>query len=65
MGSRESWLETGLVVLGAALLVGLGALMLGRATGSAQQGRRFAQRPPSEGQVPASRHQHISSAAAR
>ncbi len=65
MKDRESWLETGLVLFAGGLLVGLGVLLFGRVSGGAHRARQHGQPAPSAGSVPAHRHQHISSNAAR
>jgi hypothetical protein len=65
MKDRESWLEVGLVLLIGGVLIGVGVLAFGRASGSMQHTAGHAQEPPGEGEVPANRHQHISTVAAR
>jgi hypothetical protein len=62
---REALLEAGLLVFAAGLATAIGTLVGARATGQAQRGSRHAEPPPSVGSIPASRHQHIQSAAPR
>ncbi len=62
---HEAWLEAGLVLFAAGLLVGLGVLAFGKVAGSAEHGAQHARPAPSAGSVPEQRHQHISSNAAR
>jgi hypothetical protein len=57
--------EVGVVVLGLGLLGGLAALLLGRANGDIQRGRRYAEGPPAAGAVANERHQHIGAVSAR
>ncbi len=65
MKNRESWLEVGFALFSAGLLVGLGVLLFGRASGGAHHARGHRQPAPEAGSIPAHRHAHISSNAAR
>jgi hypothetical protein len=61
----ELLLEAGMLAFAAGLAVGLGALLMGRATGNARRAARRAEGPPSWGSVSSQRHQNIATAAAR
>jgi hypothetical protein len=57
---RESLLEAGFIVLAVGFLAGLGLLVGGRLAGGAQRHRRHAEAAPSPGNIPAERHQQLS-----
>ncbi|HEX8938923.1 MAG TPA: hypothetical protein VF763_02070 [Candidatus Limnocylindrales bacterium] len=57
--------EVGLLGMAAALVGAVGALAVGAARGSLTRAGRHAEAPPSRGSVPAERHRHTRSAAAR
>ncbi len=65
MKGKETWLEAGMVLFAAGLLVGLGVLVAGRMSGGAKHAAGHGQPAPAAGSVPTHRHQHISTNAAR
>lgn len=62
---QESWLETGLLVLGIIIAVGMAILAGGRTITARDARLRRQAKEPGRGEVKAERHQHVSSVAAR
>lgn len=58
-------LEAGLLVTGVAILGAAAALLGGRLAGESLCSRRGTEAPPAAGIVPAERHRHVGSVAAR
>lgn len=65
MKNQESMLETGLLLLGIILAIGMAILAGGRTVTSRERRRRQGKRAPARGDIDAERHQHISTVAAR
>ncbi len=61
----ERALEIGVGLVGALLLGGFGLLAIGRVGGDLTRGKRRAEGPPSSGQVPSERHQHVGTSSPR
>jgi len=56
----ETVLEAGLALLALGFLAGLGLLVGGRLAGDAERRRRHTEPPPRNGDIPAGRHQQLS-----
>ncbi len=65
MKSQESWLESGMLLLGIVIAIGMVILMGGRTASEAQRRLRGGKNSPARGAIGAERHQHISTVAAR
>ncbi len=62
---REALLEIGMLLFAGGLATGLGALLIGRVTGSTRHDARRVENPPTAGSVPSERHQNVLNNAAR
>jgi hypothetical protein len=65
MKNQESALETGLLLLGIIIAIGMAILMGARTMTSVQDQLRRSKKSPARGDIGAERHQHISTVAAR
>ncbi len=65
MKNQESWLESGLLVLGIIIALAMAILAGGRTVTSREARLRHGRKEPARGDIEAERHQHIQTVAAR